>query len=376
MGIAAARRKRHGLMTGLIVSSGMFLAGCTGAQSPVEELADISTTVKFDSRTFGVPASPRITTAKRVPKGGGRSQVGKPYKVRGKWYYPKDDPGYSKSGTASWYGPNFHGRLTANGEVYDMHGLSAAHKTFPLPSYAMVTNLENGSRVMVRVNDRGPFAHGREIDLSAVAAKLLDFQHAGTAEVQVDYIGRAPLEGDDTQMLMASYVPAPGTDPYGDTVMVASADDRPIPQRGVQPSAIAYGETRELPGVRPDAVRAGEGRGAGSGEGFDLRRLLPLDGIAAFASSYAPEHSTGGAGDALSAAIAAEPERIAIGTIAGDLAERVRSVAFGHGELVEDDVPGENGRVATLIIAPGADTDAVLRRLWQVGAEDAFVIRD
>ncbi len=156
MGIAAARLKRHGLMTGLIVSSGMFLAGCTGAQSPVEELADISTTVKFDSRTFGVPASPRITTAKRVPKGGGRSQVGKPYKVRGKWYYPKDDPGYSKSGTASWYGPNFHGRLTANGEVYDMHGLSAAHKTFPLPSYAMVTNLENGSRVMVRVNDRGP----------------------------------------------------------------------------------------------------------------------------------------------------------------------------------------------------------------------------
>ncbi|MEF2551345.1 septal ring lytic transglycosylase RlpA family protein [Aurantimonas sp. A2-1-M11] len=351
------------------------MAGCTGAQSPVEELADISTTVKFDSRTFGVPASPRVTTAKRVPKGGGRSQVGKPYKVRGKWYYPKDDPGYSKTGTASWYGPNFHGRLTANGEVYDMHGLSAAHKTFPLPSYAMVTNLENGSRVMVRVNDRGPFAHGREIDLSAVAADLLDFQNAGTAEVKVDYVGRAPLEGDDTQMLMASYEPAPGSEPYGDTIMVASAEGAIGPQRGIGASVTAYGAQAGLPGVRP-MVGESEGRGAGSGQGFDLRRLLPLDGLSSFTSSYAPVPSGGGAGDALSAAIDAEPERIAIGTIAGDLAARVRSVVLGHGRLVEDGVPGEAGLAATLVVDRDVDTDALLRRLWQVGAEDAFVVRD
>ena len=111
----------------------------------------------FSEAKYGVKASPRVSNLRtRLPRGGGRDQVGKPYKVAGKWYYPKEDRQYRKVGGASWYGDAFHGRLTANGEVYDMTHLTAAHPTMPLPSYARVTNLKNGSSVIVRVNDRGP----------------------------------------------------------------------------------------------------------------------------------------------------------------------------------------------------------------------------
>lgn len=147
---------------------------------------------------LGVSASPRVVEyGEPVPKGGGVYKVGKPYKVGGEWFYPKDDPNYRNVGIASWYGLDFHGRRTANGEVYDMDSLSAAHPTLPLPTYAKVRNLENGREVVVRINDRGPFARGREIDLSKRAAEALGFQRKGTAKVQVSYVGRAPLSGDD-----------------------------------------------------------------------------------------------------------------------------------------------------------------------------------
>lgn len=165
---------------------------------------NVNTKTKFSSSKYGVAASPRLTSSSKVRKGGGRYQVGKPYKVAGKWYHPKEDTNYDKIGRASWYGPNFHGRLTANGEVYDQNHLSAAHPTLPLPSYVRVTNLDNGRSVVVRVNDRGPFAHGREIDLSSRTADVLDFKNQGTAKVRVQYVGRAPIQGDDTRFLMAS----------------------------------------------------------------------------------------------------------------------------------------------------------------------------
>lgn len=167
--------------------------------------AHINNKTKFSEKVFGVAASPRLTNTKKVRKGGGRSVVGKPYKIRGKWYYPKEDKNYNKVGRASWYGPNFHGRLTANGEIYDQYHLSAAHPTFPLPSYARVTNLKNGNSVIVRVNDRGPYAHKRIIDLSSRAADLLDYKKEGTAKVRVQYIGRARMDGRDMRYLMASY---------------------------------------------------------------------------------------------------------------------------------------------------------------------------
>lgn len=160
----------------------------------------------FPESVYGVKASPRVATGNNIPKGGGRFQVGKAYQVKGKWYQPKEDFGYNKTGMASWYGSAFHGRLTANGEVYDKAHLSAAHPTFPLPSYARVTNMENGTSVIVRVNDRGPYEYGRIIDVSSKTADLLDIKRKGSAQVKVQYVGRAPLEGNDMPYLMASYV--------------------------------------------------------------------------------------------------------------------------------------------------------------------------
>lgn len=184
----------------------------------------------FSEKEYGVKASPRVVANGPVPKGGGRFMVGNPYQVKGKWYYPKEDFGYSKVGIASWYGSAFHGRLTANGEVYDQQSLTAAHPTFPLPSYARVTNVETGSSIIVRVNDRGPYHPGRIIDLSNKTAQLLDLQHSGTGDVRVQYVGRARMDGHDDPYLMASYIPKgsrlPSINPGGQIatgVMVASA---------------------------------------------------------------------------------------------------------------------------------------------------------
>ncbi len=136
-------------------------------------------------------------------------------------HVPTDKLTYRAEGIASWYGSDFHGRATANGERYDMNGISAAHRTMPLPSYARVTNLDNGRSIIVRVNNRGPFAHHRLVDLSTGTAKALDFYRKGTAHVRVEYVGRAPVEGSDDQMLLATLrtgtpAPAPAN------VMVAS----------------------------------------------------------------------------------------------------------------------------------------------------------
>lgn len=134
-------------------------------------------------------------TAKQVkapvtstPKSSGNYKVGKPYEIRGIWYYPKVDYNYSETGIASWYGPGFHGRKTANGEIYDQYALTAAHRTLPLPSMVRVTNLGNGRSIKVRLNDRGPFANNRIIDLSRHSAELLGFRVQGTAKVKVEIL--------------------------------------------------------------------------------------------------------------------------------------------------------------------------------------------
>ncbi len=121
-------------------------------------------------------------------------KVGNPYKVAGIWYYPEVDEDYDAQGVASWYGPKFHGRKTANGEIFDMNRLTAAHPTLPLPSIVRVTNLENGKSLNLRLNDRGPFAHGRVIDLSRAAAEELGYRHDGLARVRVEYLGEASLD--------------------------------------------------------------------------------------------------------------------------------------------------------------------------------------
>lgn len=139
-----------------------------------------------------------IPLGQPVPKGGGAYRIGDPYQVAGVWHYPREDPAYDRVGTASWYGELFHGRRTANGEIYDMDRLSAAHPTLPLPVYVQVTNLANMRAIVVRINDRGPYANDRIIDLSRRSAELLGFRDNGTATVRVRYLGRAPLNGDDS----------------------------------------------------------------------------------------------------------------------------------------------------------------------------------
>lgn len=133
--------------------------------------------------------------SRRLPKKTGEYKIGSPYQIAGVWYYPREDPDYDETGIASWYGPQFHGRYTANGEVFDMYDLTAAHRTLPLPSRVRVTNLENGRSLIVRVNDRGPFARGRIIDLSRRAAQLLGFERRGTARVRVQIVSDGRVAG-------------------------------------------------------------------------------------------------------------------------------------------------------------------------------------
>lgn len=196
------------------IASLAMLASCAAPKifkkSQPLKSAHVNNKTKFSVAKYGVKGSPRVTTSKKVRKGGGRYQIGKPYKIKNNWYYPKDQPGYNRVGMASWYGPNFHGRLTANGEVYDQYSLSAAHPTLPLPSYAKVTNLENNSSVIVRINDRGPFSRKRIIDLSAQASKMLGYQSKGLTKVRVKYLGKARMDGRDAKYLMASYKPGRG----------------------------------------------------------------------------------------------------------------------------------------------------------------------
>jgi rare lipoprotein A len=197
---------------------------------------------------YGVSSSPRVVAlGDPVPKGGGTYRVGKPYVVAGRVYVPEEDVNYREEGLASWYGDDFHGRLTANGEVFDMASLSAAHPTLPMPCYARVTNLSNGKSLIVRVNDRGPYHNNRLMDVSSRAAELLEFKNHGVARVRVEYVGRAPLEGSDDRQLVATLrtgIPAPSPS------LVRLASARPfVPE--ISPSARQIRGEVPLPEERP-----------------------------------------------------------------------------------------------------------------------------
>ncbi|WP_231710291.1 septal ring lytic transglycosylase RlpA family protein [Roseibium limicola] len=229
---------RRGLC--LCVAAGV-LAGCSATTAP--EVAS-----KFSPKKYGVKGSPKmVANGKPVPKGGGRYVVGKKYKIAGKWYYPKLDPDYEKTGLASWYGPTFHGRKTANGEIFDRGALTAAHTTMPLPSYARVTNVANGRSMVVRVNDRGPFHGNRVIDLSERVASMLDTRSHGVAKVKVEYIGPARLDGQDESFLMASYTGPDAVQPGATRpgTMLASI----TPPAVVAPASSSF--TARVPASRP-----------------------------------------------------------------------------------------------------------------------------
>lgn len=150
----------------------------------------------------------------------------KPYQIKGIWYYPHPDPDYDIKGIGSWYGEQFHNRRTANGELFDMDLPSAAHKTLPLPSLVEVTNLDNGRKMVVRVNDRGPFIGDRVIDLSKAAADQLGYRRQGVARVRVRYVGPAPKNAFDTRQYVQAPTPTPAAKPA--STRLAFRDDQPI----------------------------------------------------------------------------------------------------------------------------------------------------
>jgi rare lipoprotein A len=176
----------------LAVAAGLVMSCSSKRPSPATPAAASKTTADYarphrDGAPWWDVDVSLIPDAVPTPHTG--AYKANPYTVLGKTYYPiQDAPGYQAVGTASWYGTKFHGQATANGEAYDLYGMTAAHKTLPLPSYVRVTNLDNGKTVILRVNDRGPFYSDRIIDLSFAAAKKLGYAESGTARVKVEGI--------------------------------------------------------------------------------------------------------------------------------------------------------------------------------------------
>lgn len=388
--------------------SAAALAGCAGSTQSMTNTK--RSKEYFAESEYGVKASPRVTDKRsRLPRGGGRDQVGKPYKVRGVWYYPKEEKGYRKKGTASWYGDAFHGRLTANGEIYDQTHLTGAHPTMPLPSYARVTNLDNGSSVIVRVNDRGPYSPGRIIDLSRRAAEMLDYTQSGVADVKVEYVGRAPLDGQDEQYLVASYNPgnrAPDPSvglPTG--VMIA--------MNGPTPSAA--GHAPAFPGTLSDAsphatVAALQPAAHGLVPLPDFGPIAPerpAQGVipggtqVAFAiMSYADGRVKGAASafaaldgglssdriiaswKAQSGAVAGEGRDaayVAAGTFeTREKADRLMEAlsAFGRASLERSELDGREWYTVNLYADGRNSLDSLLEAAWRNGAPDAMTVRE
>lgn len=411
MSIAPSWLNSRGTNFLVLSISAVALAACS---APAAKVAGKSRSKEyFSEREYGVKASPRVTSQRtRLPRGGGRDQIGKPYKIKGEWYRPREEPGYRKTGMASWYGDAFHGRLTANGEIYDMTHLTAAHPTMPLPSYARVTNTRNGASVIVRVNDRGPYAHGRVIDLSRRAAELLDYTHNGVARVDVEYIGRAPLHGQDDAFLMASYRPAGGgrspspvDDGLPDGVMIAM--NGPTPTQAVGFSSAAPfpagpgvpASTRvagldfilpEFGPIVPERPDVGLALRTGTDTGPTLSLSYADQRVKRAAQAVNDLAAAGNGADELVAALnrrydaaaqtaAAGPSSsgyIAVGTYADQQsAETMAAILKSDGRAaIETDWRGD-GYALSLHPDGARSLDDMLQAAWAAGATDALPVR-
>jgi rare lipoprotein A len=236
--------------------------------------------------------------AENVPPGGGKGiyKVGNPYQIDGTWYYPAEDWNYDETGIASWYGEQFHGKYTANGETFDLNQMTAAHRTLPMPTVVRVTNLENGRSIEVRVNDRGPYARGRIIDLSRRSAQLLGFEGQGTAKVRVQIDVPASIQvaslagrrGTEPELAAASPPPQaapvravaaqPLAPPPG--VSVAANKPVPLPPAPMSPSpgqAIAEAplpETVQVVPVKPTGIYVQAGAFASIDRAVQLKARL------------------------------------------------------------------------------------------------------
>ncbi|HEY3694817.1 septal ring lytic transglycosylase RlpA family protein [Phenylobacterium sp.] len=305
---------------------------------------------------------------------GGVYKVGNPYQVGGIWYVPKEDPAYDHTGVASWYGDEFHMKATANGETFDMHAISAAHTTLPMPSLVEVTNLDNGRKLVVRVNDRGPFVGDRIIDLSREAARQLGYDQKGLANVRVRYLGSAPLGvGEGTRYAAAgparpvapqAAVPAPiavvAARPLAPPAPVGAQSLPPAaaaPARYETSSASVYGRTGEtyaptaMPGYAPPVQPA-----------------------------YRPTYSAQADSPAGRPAPAGGAYRVQAGAYSNpDAAQRVASQLASAGPATVEPVSREDGATLYRVMLQASNDEAeawALRdRVAASGYADARVIR-
>jgi rare lipoprotein A len=334
----------------------------------------------FSSREFGVAVSPRVTTSANPPHGGGRYLVGDAYKVHGEWYTPKANPaGYVVTGTASWYGADFHGRLTANGEIFNANAISGGSPDLPLPSYARVTNLDNGRSLLVRFNDRGPYMSGRVADLSRRAADLLGYSDDGTARVKIQYVGAAPLDGDDTRYLMASLNQAAPVE-QGDTrvAMAELPQTRPLVVPQTRPVAL-FGGLR--PALRPAAnPRMTEVLSSVNGLfSYSEAQAADID----VTSAHAAVDAMAGQVPSLDGWVATTDDgprsiRLGLGVYQDAGAARDLAMQFAFlGAVDEDQVTAGSGATATRLtlthLKPGVTRTDVLDLVHRLGVTDAVL---
>ncbi|NJO56597.1 MAG: septal ring lytic transglycosylase RlpA family protein, partial [Rhodospirillales bacterium] len=189
-------------------------------------------------------------------------KVGNPYQIKGLWYYPAIDYDYVEEGVASWYGPGFHGKTTANGETYDQNDMTAAHRTLPMPSIVTVTNLENGRSLKLRINDRGPFAYDRIIDVSRRGAQLLGFHRAGTTRVRVE------IDAEESRQMALAMTGTeyPGGARVADRGNNQAIAPAPAPVAVIGASALEAAAEPQPQSVTASAVDTEQAFGGGTGE--------------------------------------------------------------------------------------------------------------
>ncbi len=273
-------------------------------------------------------------------------KVGKPYQVGGIWYYPQEQPAYDETGIASWYGIDYHGHLTANGEVFDRNAVSGAHPTLPMPVNVRVTNLQNGRSLVVRVNDRGPYVNGRIIDLSEHAADLLGFRLDGLARVRVTYLGRADLNGpglappaDETPPEIATAVPAAPVTQVDATALP------PVAGVNVAPAIMA----RNLPKPIEQMILPAPSQSAADGKVVEIP-VPPATALYVQAGAFTSPVNAG----SVAARLSSTGARVFPGTKDGRPIYRVR---IGPFQAVED-------------------ADAVLAQVLALGQNDVQIVVD
>jgi rare lipoprotein A len=307
-------------------------------------------------------------TAKRVgkvheaPKAAATYKIGSPYRIESTWYYPAVDYGYDETGIASWYGSKFDGGRTANGEIFDMNALSAAHRTLPLPSVVRVTNLENGRSMVLRVNDRGPFARGRIIDVSRRAAQLLGFHRNGTARVRVQ------IMANESRVVAARLKGEATLAKIGTPIIVARLPSPTVSSAALPPP----------PGAAAAPVPASSSASSSPvGQGVDG---APADGV----DGMVPELAASGPGLGLGvvSVVPVRPTRVFVqaGAFAQfDNANRVRARLANLGPVKVTSVL-VNGRdlfrVRAGPLASVTDADRILKWVIDAGYPDARIIVD